>query len=159
MAANTPSYAANLTVRAFLTNVSKRYTLFRKTEHWPDILKFFANRCAYCRAKLDLQKEHTEGFNRDECGLDHPGNIVPVCSKCNQAKQASKLNWEEFLEQNSTPRQYKLRRQLIRKHRRKWGYPVLKKYQQVHLSEIATKLYNSVTRACHDAEKAFCQNE
>ena len=91
---NTPSDAANTAVRAFLTEVSKfHYKEPLNTgsgkgkKTWQAIKEDFKNACAYCGTDGELQIEHLVMFNREEYGLHHPGNIVPVCSDCNKREK------------------------------------------------------------------------
>lgn len=106
---NTSSDAANTAVRAFLTKVGAKY--WGKTYNtgsgngkaiWSEIkYEIFQGRCCYCgKSSSKLQIEHLTMFNRQEYGLHHPGNTVPVCSECNKRRKdddGTYLDWEKHL--------------------------------------------------------------
>ena len=106
---NTSSDAANTAVRAFLTKVGAKY--WTKTFNtgsgagkaiWIEIKdKVFEGKCCYCgKAPDKLQIEHLIMFNRAECGLHHPGNVVPVCRECNNRgknEDGKYLSWQDHL--------------------------------------------------------------
>ena len=106
---NTPADAANTAVRAFLTRIGEYYlgrsfntSSGKASQDWIKIRDIvFDGKCAYCGKKESkLQMEHLIMFNRDEYGLHHPGNIVPVCNNCNKRSRDEKQqykNWEEHL--------------------------------------------------------------
>lgn len=64
-------------------------------EQWENILKFYENRCAYCRKRSKVfHKEHKIPVTRD--GPYSASNIVPSCPDCNSRKQNK--TEEEFFE-------------------------------------------------------------
>ena len=105
---NTGSDSANTAVRAFLTKVGEFYlgrsfntASGQGEKDWVRIKdKVFDKKCAYCDDEnTKLQIEHLIMMSREQFGLHHPGNIVPVCSRCNIRKAVNKKypNWEEHL--------------------------------------------------------------
>ena len=84
---NTSADSANTNVRAFLTKVGEFYLRrnFNTSSGWGrgqwERIKTetFDSRCAYCHNKGKLHIEHLIMFNSEQCGLHHPGNIVPCC--------------------------------------------------------------------------------
>lgn len=106
---NTSADAANTAVRAFLTKIGEHYWKNnfntgsgKGKKDWQRIKEsVFNNECAYCGTSSGkLQMEHLIMFNRTEFGLHHPGNIVPVCAKCNsRSKKEDKSynTWEDHL--------------------------------------------------------------
>ena len=55
------------------------------TQQWRLILEMYANRCAYCGSKQDIQQDHVIPISRG--GGTTMNNIVPACRKCNQSKK------------------------------------------------------------------------
>jgi hypothetical protein len=115
MADNTSSYAANIAVRAFLTeftgyylnevfghdlsdgsytrggeNRGKEVRQKRMGKHQKEVWW----KCAYCGQKESpsqkLTVDHLNMFNRNQCGLQHPANVVPSCSPCNGSRRKGK---------------------------------------------------------------------
>lgn len=39
-----------------------------------------------------LQIKHLIKYNREEYGLYHPGNVVPICSDCNKRGKVKRVN-------------------------------------------------------------------
>ena len=122
MAKSTKSFAANIAVRAFLIGVTEVKTgkVFDRHRNnginrndktilgkdtWNEIKNEFKKKCAYCGKDQEEAKpevEHLEMLNRQQCGLDHPGNVVPCCSSCNKRKsvageRAQYIRWDEQL--------------------------------------------------------------
>ncbi|MBN8687318.1 MAG: HNH endonuclease [Chitinophagales bacterium] len=170
---NTASDAANTAVRAFLTKIGGNYlgTTFntsssRGSKIWETIkCRIFENRCAYCDKKENkLQIEHLIMFNKDEFGLHHPGNIVPVCSNCNKrAKDENNTykTWEEHLymicNNNNQLDQYVIRRDKINKHTKEgeFKYPKLNQEENNALRIITNNLYESVKNEFEKAVNLF----
>ena len=93
---NTSSDAANTMIRAFLTKVGESYLEHsfntgsgKGKEIWTKIKReTFENKCAFCgESSENLTIEHLVMFNREQCGLHHPGNIVPCCKPCNKRQR------------------------------------------------------------------------
>lgn len=164
MAIHNSSYdAANTAVRAFLTKVGAKY--WGKTFNtgsgngkaiWSEIKdEIFKGKCCYCAKQSGkLQIEHLIMFNRQEYGLHHPGNIVPVCSECNKRgkdKQGRYLNWDNHLrsicENNNNMDHFEERRQKILNHinSEKFAYPKLSENEKHSIRVIAESLYNNIT--------------
>ena len=159
---NTPYDAANTAVRAFLTKVGAKY--WGKTYNtgsgqgkavWLDIRnKIFEQKCCYCGEQSGkLQIEHLIMFNRDQYGLHHPGNTVPVCTECNKRgrdKHSRYLDWVKHLKmicgKNNTIDQFEDRRQKILNFIRleKYAYPVLTENEKHSIRVIAESLYNNI---------------
>jgi hypothetical protein len=120
MANNTPSYSANIAVRWFLTEITKKdhkaifdhrgvdapeskssgIKKFGKQE-WKTIKCRFDNQCAYCRKKPEkLTVDHLAMFNKYQGGLQHPRNVVPACAKCNSNRR--KVNKEKAVNEYNT---------------------------------------------------------
>jgi hypothetical protein len=133
MAIHNSSYdAVNTAVRAFLMKVGAKY--WGKTFNtdsgngkaiWSEIKdEIFKRKCCYCGQQPGkLQIEHLIMFNRQEYGLYHPGNIVPVCSACNKRgkdNQGRYLDWENHLrficEKNDNMDYFEERRHRILNH-------------------------------------------
>ena len=169
MASNTPSYAANIAVRAFLTRVGRLYlgrvfdTRYGKgKEDWIRIKEsVFENSCAYCGAtETKLTIEHLEMFNKSQCGLHHPGNIVPCCESCNVKRGLDDKNepvdWETHLRKKNSPSgtlgsSFKIRLNRIRAHINREGYPNMNKDERQELKRLAESLYGSITDASKQA--------
>ena len=153
---NTGSDSANTSVRAFLTKIGEFYlgksfntSSGKGKQDWTRIKEeIFESQCAYCGCVQDKPTiEHLVMFNRTECGLHHPGNIVPCCKKCNKRerdKDGNYLSWEEHLlsicENIET---YKKRKQKILNHIKAENYPNLTEDEKNALKAICEHLYSS----------------
>jgi len=98
---NTFYDVANTAVRVFLTKVGATY--WRKTfntglgsdkEIWNKVknIAFHGKRCYCGKASDKLQIKHLIKYNREEYGLYHPGNVVPVYSDCNKRDKVKRVN-------------------------------------------------------------------
>ena len=153
---NTSADAANTNVRAFLTKVGEFYLelSFNTSSGWGRIqwemikTKTFNSRCAYCHSKGKLYIEHLIMFNSEQCGLHHPGNIVPCCPKCNQRGKDNDtkkyIQWDDQLETicNSID-EFKSRKKVIRNHIKNEKYPNLTDDEINALRAVANHLYSS----------------
>lgn len=92
-------------------------------------------------------------FNRDQCGLHHPGNTIPCCVQCNKRgrnKDNSYMNWEEHLHQICLERgevdRYERRKEKITKHSAvgKYKHPDLTEEEKDSISVIANRLYENI---------------
>lgn len=144
MADFTPSYAANIGVRAFLTYITKKQLnevfnhrsvdrcadrngvkVYGKLE-WETIKTRFHMRCAYCGQPKELTVDHLAMFNRSQGGLQHPRNVVPSCRPCNnnrrktngEAKSDKYDTWEAQLKLSTDgdPEKFKKRKKDITDH-------------------------------------------
>ena len=158
---NTGSDSANTAVRAFLTKVGEFYLGDRSTRVkfdtgtvkgkmiWERIRdEVFLKKCAYCEIEnAKLETEHLIMMNREQFGLHHPGNIVPVCSRCNIRKAVNKKypNWEEHLklicDGKGEISKFKNRKKKIKEHIKKEKYPELSKEEKHAIRVIAESLY------------------
>src|SRR6185503_7096958 len=62
-------------------------------------LAFFGNACAYTGAPLTMESascDHAASLNRDHCGMDLPGNVVPSDKHTNERRKLGK-HFREFL--------------------------------------------------------------
>lgn len=158
---NTYSDAANTAVRSFLTKVGEYY--FGRTfntgsengkEIWNDIKNnIFNNKCGYCGEKTSkLQIEHLIMFNRDQCGLHHPGNIIPCCADCNKRRKVDNkyLSWEDHLNhicrEHQEMHKFNERQEAISNHMKSgvYKYPELTDEEQKAISVIANRLYENI---------------
>ena len=165
---NTGSDAANTNVRAFLTKIGVHYygkpfnhTSGKAKELWREICEeSFDSSCAYCGIKNEkLTMEHLVMFNRSECGLHHPGNVVPCCRECNkrsrnQDKQYE--NWDTHLSKRcSNLEDYRKRKALIEKHIKEHNYPILSDDELNALKAITNHLYRSTQAELEKAVELF----
>ena len=165
---NTGSDAANTNVRAFLTKIGVHYygkpfnhTSGKAKELWREICEeTFDSSCAYCGTKSEkLTMEHLVMFNRSECGLHHPGNVVPCCRECNkrsrnQDKQYE--NWDTHLSKRcSNLEDYVERKALIEKHVEEHNYPILSDDELNALKAITNHLYRSTQAELEKAVELF----
>ena len=163
MAIHNTSYdAANTAIRAFLTKVGATY--LGKTFNtgsgpgktiWTKIKdEIFDGKCCYCGKVSDkLQIEHLIMFNREEYGLHHPGNTVPVCSDCNKRtknEEGKHLSWQEHLkyicQKNNDMSSFNEREKRIRVHFEKgeFAYPKLSDNEKHSIRVIAESLYGNI---------------
>jgi hypothetical protein len=85
-------------------------------------------------------------FNRFECGLHHPGNVVPCCISCNKRPKNEKryISWEEhLLDISQDIGIYKERRGRIIQHKKSENYPELTHDELNTLKAITNHLYIS----------------
>ena len=86
-------------------------------------------------------------FNRNACGLHHPGNIVPCCKPCNKRerdKDGSYLTWEEHLLSISQDiNEFRKRKKKIFDHIKFENYPNLTEDEKNALKAICEHLYSS----------------
>ena len=154
---NTPSDAANTAVRAFLTSVGEHY--FGRSfntgsgkgkEIWEQIKANFNDACAYCTTQTKLQIEHLIMFNRSEYGLQHPGNIVPVCKECNERQkdvQKSYISWKDQLAlkcSGLSSAVFEHRKAKILHHIESFAYPKLTDQERHAIRVIAESLYENI---------------
>ena len=158
---NTDSDSANTAVRAFLTKLGEHYLERRFNtgsgkgkRDWLRIKEsVFENRCAYCGiTDVKLSMEHLVMFNRAECGLHHPGNIVPCCTPCNKRARDAEgryVDWKSHLILRSKPTadsnsKYQERLDRILRHIADEGYPNLSSDEKKAIEILAQSLYDSV---------------
>lgn len=157
---NTGSDAANTAVRSFLTKVGEHYlgrsfnTGSGKAQNdWMRIRDtIFEKRCAYCGVSgTDLQIEHLIMFNRTEFGLHHPGNIVPVCKRCNNRKKDQNkkyLDWQnhlkEICKESENENAFEERKDKILSHIKNENYPNLSQEESHAIRVVAEKLYDNI---------------
>lgn len=153
---NTSSDAANTAVRAFLTKIGEDHLTHsfntasgKGKADWQRIKELvFNSECAYCGAKdKKLTIEHLVMFNRVECGLHHPGNIVPCCTECNKRTKVDGIyiGWKDHLSTIcKNKKDYSFRKKRIEKHMRDEGLPELSDDKINKLRVIADRLYNSI---------------
>jgi len=164
---NTGSDSANTGVRAFLTKIGEHY-LGRSfntrsgqgKRDWKRIIEdTFNSKCAYCGTEPDrITIEHLIMFNREGCGLHHPGNVVPCCKACNSSRKKNPdtgryPSWQEHLEAICTDmNEFRNRKNKIKRHIREEGYPDLTEDEINALRAICHHLFSS-TKA--ELEKAL----
>ena len=153
-------------IRAFLTKVGEMYlghsfntASGKGKDLWQTIVqKTFENRCAYCDMVTDKPTiEHLIMFNRDCCGLHHPGNVVPSCRSCNRRAKHSDtkewLTWQEHLQSACTTiDELNVRQKRISNHIRSHKYPNLTEDELNALKSVAYSLYDSTS---HELEKSI----
>jgi len=158
---NTPSDAANTAVRSFLTKLGEEY--YQKSfntgsghgrEVWRIIREDeFGGLCAYCGKIPDKTSiEHLIMFNRDHCGLHHPGNIVPCCNSCNsRSKTDDKIynDWETHLDEvvedtGGSVTDLNARKKKIKAHMTKWDYPKLTSDEMNAIRALSRSLYDGI---------------
>jgi hypothetical protein len=150
---NTFYDSANTATRAFLTkagafyNNGKSFNVSLKYGKmiWVSIIKEFSISCAYCGdANSKITMEHLIMMNREECGLHHPGNVVPCCKECNKrGRSGSKhLSWKEHLKIKAG-KEYSKRLRRINGHIRKYKYPTLSDDEEKSIKVIARSLYEN----------------
>ena len=163
------SLTANAAVRYFLKKVTGDYgeAFLDRTPKgkllWDKVKKEFDNKCAYCKTKpFQLEKEHLIGANKQECGLDHIGNIVPCCSSCNSriTKDKKQVSWKKQLKEicaennvNGTERVRRENRILL--HVKNYNYPKISTSQKKLIKTIAENLYEQTLKQQNDLLKLY----
>ena len=196
MPAYNPGTAANLAVRSFL-NSTGDYYLRKKIrpvtgqgkKDWERIRDVvFKNQCAYCgrkRKKIkgkkgdvtrvinELQREHLVMLNQEQYGLDHPGNIVPVCQGCNGREKKEVKNsavkgkkpikkycsWQEQLKiictRTNQGKKIFQRKKKILSHIKCELYPQFSKEEKHAIRVVAETLYKNVTDLVKKSDELY----
>ena len=167
---NTSADSANSNVRAFLTKVGEFYLgrSFNTRSGWGgkywEKLKTetFNSRCPYCHNKGKLHIEHLIMFNNEQCGLHHPGNIVPCCPKCNTRKKDEDtkkyVNCEDqLLNICNSKEEFKSRKKIIQTHIKNENYPNLTDDEINALRAVGKHLYSS-TKSLFDSSFELFKN-
>tara|TARA_B100000315_G_C14407372_1_gene509353 strand:+ start:116 stop:631 length:516 start_codon:yes stop_codon:yes gene_type:complete len=157
---NTSADAANTAIRAFLTKIGDDYLgsssntgIDKAKADWTRVKEeVFQGKCAYCGEECPKpQLEHLIMFNREKCGLHHPGNIVPVCNSCNKRKRNSEKKYVDWLKRLELICETRGEGHLIldRKgrilvHIQEEGYPNMPREEEKALKLIANNLYESI---------------
>ena len=167
---NTSADSANTGVRAFLTKVGSYYlghdfnTSSGKGEAiWKQIIKDFRDSCAYCGSRDKLQIEHLVMFNREEYGLHHPGNTVPLCKACNKREKdahGTYLNWREQLRLKAkSPTDADEKEKVIDKHIVNYNYPNFTENELHSIRVIAQSLYKNIQAECDKSLQLYKELE
>lgn len=99
---------ANTALRIFLQEMGSAYDeerglkVYDGKKHFPEVRKFFGERCCYCGDKLvtgRIAQDHLIAMNKTDLGLHAWGNVVPACQDCNAKKQGT--HWKDFLIQRA----------------------------------------------------------
>tara|TARA_B110000858_G_C17594116_1_gene377051 strand:- start:99 stop:647 length:549 start_codon:yes stop_codon:yes gene_type:complete len=164
---NTGSDSANTNVRAFLTKIGAHYlgnsfnhSSGRAKLHWRKIVEeTFNSQCAYCgipEKEVKMTMEHLIMFNRTDCGLHHPGNVVPCCTPCNKRERDGNnfTGWEKHLKSicQGNKENVQKRKKTILNHIKNEKYPNLSENEMSALKAIAKHLYSSTQS---ELDKAF----
>jgi hypothetical protein len=132
-------------------------------KYWEKIkTETFNLRCAYCQNKGKLHIEHLIMFNNEQCGLHHPGNIVPCCPKCNTRKKDEDtkkyVNWEDqLLKICNSKEEFKSRKKIIQTHIKNENYPNLTDNEINALRAVGKHLYSS-TKSLFDSSFELFKN-
>lgn len=148
MARRSKADIANSAVRILLQRVGSDYDKQRNHEPFRgksdlDILTaFFDGRCCFCGVAFGRGNpatlDHLIPMNKEECGLDAWGNVVPCCRICNAEKQAK--SWTKFIDQKASSRPVGAeRKKRVRAFIRKYNYA-----PSFDLAPIADELYKEV---------------
>lgn len=159
---NTASNAANTAVRAFLTKIGEEYLGQRfdimsgsGKEHWARISEeVFEGKCAFCgTASNSLPMVHLVMLNKQECGLHHPGNVVPCCAFCSRRQYDSdscrRFTWKEqlayiFRYRGLSADDIEQQREKIIHHIVREDYPIVRCEQLSALKVVTENLYERV---------------
>ena len=113
------------------------------------------SKCCYCGGSpVKLQIEHLLMFNREEYGLHHPGNVAPVCERCNKRgkdRNGKHLSWEAHLKEvcvrANAGQSFEIKKARILNHIEKgeFAYPKLTQNEKHAIRVIAESLYQNIT--------------
>lgn len=148
MARRSKADIANSAVRILLQDVGRLYDErrgyepFRGKNDLPAITSFFGDRCCFCGVEFQAGNgatlDHLVPMNKEECGLDAWGNVVPCCRGCNAQKQGK--SWTKFIDQKASSRAVAAdRKKRVRAFTRKYKYA-----PSFDLAPIAGELYAEV---------------
>ena len=89
-------------------------------------------------------------FNRKECGLHHPGNIVPSWKSCNKRTRDKEskeyVGWVKHLETKcDSSEEFKIRKEKIISHINSENYPKLTVDEKNALKAVAESLYERIS--------------
>ena len=148
MARRSKSDIANSAVRILLQDVGRLYDQrrgfepFRGKNDLPVLVDFFGGRCCFCDAEFRpgnrATLDHLVPMNKESCGLDAWGNVVPCCRNCNGDKQAE--SWTKFIDR-------KVASKAVRTDRKKRVRAFIRKYKYAPpfaLAPVADELYGEV---------------
>ena len=102
-------------------------------------------------------------FNKEQCGLHHPGNIVPCCIECNKRKKDPEtkqfVDWRDHLKSicEADKNKFKERKNRIANHIKDREYPNLTDAEINALRAVAENLYSNTTSGLDSALKLFKQ--
>jgi hypothetical protein len=85
-----PADVANLFIRNFLCDISERLGGYTKSDE-EKTLEFFDYKCPYTGTNLvnvDIVLDHLIPHNREYCGLNIFGNVIPTIKEANSKKHA-----------------------------------------------------------------------
>jgi len=96
-------------------------------------------------------------FNRTECGLHHPGNVVPCCTPCNKRERSKEndfVGWEQQLKSicQGNKENIQKRKKIITNHIKNEKYPNFSEDELSVLKVISKHLYSSTQ---NELDKAF----
>lgn len=168
-----PQQIANYAVRNVLTNAG--YILWSqggkskvheyilkdiKAEYldiWKNTLDRFNFLCVYCGKGLDgkPEREHLIMMNQFQCGLEHPGNIVPCCASCNKRHQT--VDWANHLKEkcHGDKNDYDVRYEKIMDHIKFYGFTFFSEEELVEKSKFLQGLYRNVVQTLDDSLQKF----
>ena len=80
-------------------------------------------------------------FNRKECGLHHPGNVIPSCKSCNKRTRDKEskeyVGWVKHLETKcDSSEEFKIRKEKIISHMNSENYPKLTVEKKMPLRQL-----------------------
>ena len=179
MSSHLAKLAAGSAVRAYLAEIGsvylgKVYDPKDDGEHrrwWEATVEHFDGRCVYCNTPEEklprgerITKEHLIETNRQQCGLHHPGNVVPACSVCNKSREkrrdGSWPTWEQHLQEIG--KKHKLSDQTVEKRRKRIqqfidssGYPELTEEELAYLRRTAAAVHDDVLARCTADRRGF----
>ncbi|PGB70722.1 HNH endonuclease [Bacillus wiedmannii] len=170
------SETPNIAIKRYLTVIGKHYlesfpkdtvTKFNNGQLWNEIKEEFGYRCAYCgrkqgdlitvvekkketEKKLVLEREHIFMMNQDDVGLHHPGNIIPSCKPCNQARR--KKTWKEYLEEicKGDADVFQSRKEKILEQIEKYKYSEITEKEFSKIRDMAKELYREIAKLTED---------
>ena len=102
-------------------------------------------------------------FNREQCGLHHPGNIAPCCNGCNKRLRTETkqyTDWDTHLamvvENNGgSISDLNFRKKRIKEHMGKWGYPKLTTDELNAIRALANSLHAGVQAEVNKSVSLF----
>ena len=123
-------------------------------EIWNKIknVAFHGKRCYCGKASDKLQIKHLIKYNREEYGLYHPGNVVPICSDCNKRgkdEEGKHLSWEAHLravcQRNGDMDSFDEKKSILyHVEKGEFAYPKLSDNEKHFIRVIAESLYNNI---------------
>lgn len=155
---------ANMFIRCILCDFSEAIGSFSESD-WEKTLEYFNYKCAYTGEEINKKtavKDHLIPQNRESCGMNIYGNIVPATRKANSANKSNK-NYKEFLMGKSECLNHLTQEERISKISKIEEFLSMTKYQDKtqyydFLPEFCKEEYEKILNLCRENKNYINKN-